>query len=202
MPKLPFSLNDETADIMVIIRELVDHKSSGFIGLCERRKALAHALGISSGTLYRYEQLYRRDGLDLFFVKKPRKDLGHYRAFCLGAQLYVCRILYEREDEAIFSDSYLLRVLQDIALKSDKEACGVCIFNSNSPKYLGNNEAFSEIHGGFPTCRRPIQNGLVIPSHHSTIARFLRRPSPFFLAVYFRKWSGYGRRPIPRKHRR
>lgn len=122
----------------------------------ERIEALAEEYGVSSRTLFRWENEYLNKGLN-GIARKERKDKGESHSMCSEARRIVCE---QYLDPAKRTQNYILDKVQERATLLGKNGCNECPYNPRSRNHLAlMNGPDAEF---FPACDRA-GNGIIPP---------------------------------------
>jgi len=151
------------------VREMLAFSRLGQGSLMEKRAEVAGRLGVSVGTLYRWEQNYKKEALGGLMDAVERADKGQPRQLCRMAQDFVhseiC-VSTKPTNRAVYG-----RLLQ-VSERLGPDACAVCPYNKNS-LYRAELSLAGRIGPNDESCDRP-QEGMVVPASYTTVDRYIK----------------------------
>lgn len=137
----------------------------------QRRAEIAEAMGVKPRCIYDWERKYEAEGLEGLMDKTMRSDKGKSRTLCLLAQ---DRINYSYLTNGRPSQNWVYMRLRELCDRLGPAICEECCHNPESC-----NRADMLARGADPgeACRCA-GSGMVIPSHHSSINRYVKTLDP------------------------
>lgn len=137
----------------------------------QRRAEIAEAMGVKPRCIYDWERKYEAEGLEGLMDKTMRSDKGKSRTLCLLAQ---DRINYSYLTNGRPSQNRVYMRLRELRDRLGPAICEECCHNPESC-----NRADMLARGADPgeACRCA-GSGMVIPSHHSSINRYVKTLDP------------------------
>ena len=151
------------------VREMLAFTRLGQGSLMEKRKEVAERLGVSVGTLYRWEQSYKKEALGGLMDAVERADKGVPRQLCRMAQDFVhsevC-VSTKPTNRAVYGR--LLKMSSDLG----RSACERCPYNPDSDI-----RAMMMAAGTIDDterCDRP-KEGMAVPASYTTVDRYVKQ---------------------------
>lgn len=141
-------------------------KKSGQKGVCDKRQEVADSLGISAVRMAQLERAYEKKGVAGLADGVTRSDKGSPRTLCLMAQDVV---LSEYCVSSRPQNRSVYRTLVRIGKEIGADACAVCPYNDSFYRA----QLLNEGHEIPEKCELEGKEGLVVPTHHGTVDRFI-----------------------------
>jgi putative transposase len=161
---------DQLMDRLDAVREMKLFEETGTGSLVKKRAEVAKLLGVSPRTLYSYEQAYKQHGISGIMNATKRKDKGAPRTLCRMAQDFVhsetC-LSTRPQNRAVYAN------LKKVAARLGEDACRVCPYNEGS-LFRAELVQMGKLGSREEACEHE-KDGLVVPSHYSTVDRYIKQ---------------------------